>query len=51
MDAAGEILGKRARQDHPPARLKCHLVSQNVLSKKAAPQMVATMGRFKLVGS
>jgi len=26
-------------------------VRQNVLSKKAAPQMVASMGQFKLVGS
>ena len=52
MDAAGEILGKRACQDHPPASLKKHhLVSQNVLSKKAALQMAASMGHFKLVGS
>ena len=36
---------------HPPARLKHHLVSQNILSKKAAPQMAASMGHFKLVGS
>ena len=51
MDAGGKILGKRACQDHPPARLKCRLVSQNVYSKKAAPQMAASMGHFKLVGS
>ena len=51
MDAAGEILGKRACQDHPSTRLKHHLVSQNVLSKKAAPQMAASIGHFKLVGS
>jgi len=47
----GRDLGKRACQDHPPARLKRRLVSQNVLSKKAAPQMAASMGHFKLVGS
>ena len=47
----GRDLGKRACQDHPPTRLKHRLVSQNVLSKKAAPQMVASMGHFKLVGS
>ena len=46
MDAAGEILGKRACQDHPSARLKHRLVSQNVLSKEAAPQMAASMGQF-----
>ena len=34
-DAAGEILGKRACQDHPPARL----------SKKEATQMAASMGQ------
>ena len=52
MDAGGKILGKRACQDHPPASLKKHhLVSQNVLSKKAALQMAASMGHFKLVGS
>ena len=51
MDAAGEILGKRACQDHPPARQKCRLVSQNVNLKTAAPQMAASMGHFKLVGS
>ena len=51
MDAAGEILGKRACQDHPSARLKHRLVSQNVLSKKEAPQMAESIGHFKLVGS
>ena len=45
MDAAGEILGKRVCQDHPLARLKRRLVSQNVLSKKAATQMAASMGQ------
>ena len=42
MDAAGEILGKRACQDHLHARLK-RLVSQNVLLKNAAPQMHGTL--------
>ena len=51
MDAAGEILGKRACEDHLPARLKRRLVSQNVLSKNAAPQMAESIGHFKLVGS
>ena len=51
MDAAGEILGKQACQDHPPARLKHCLVSQNVLLKKEAPQMAESMGHFKFVGS
>jgi len=32
-------------------KAKVLLVSQNVLSKKAAPQMVTSMGHFKLVGS
>ena len=47
----GRDLGKLECQDHPPTRLKHRLVSQNVLWKKAAPQMVASMGHFKLVGS
>jgi len=51
MDAAGEILGKRACQDHLHARLKRRLASQNVLSKNTAPQMAESMGHFKLVGS
>jgi len=44
-DAAGKILGKRACQDHPPARLKRRLVSQNILSKKVATGMAASMGQ------
>ena len=51
MDAGGEILGKRACQDRPSTRLKCCLVSHNVHLKKAAPQMAASMGNLKLVGS
>ena len=47
MDAAGEILAS----EHAKTILPQGLVSQNVLSKKAAPQMVASMGHFKLVGS
>ena len=51
MDAAGEILGKRACQDHPSARLRHHLVSQNICLKEAAPQKAVSMGHFKLVRS
>ena len=46
----GQDLGKRTCQDHPPTKLNRHLVSQNVLLK-VAPQIVASMGHFKLVRS
>ena len=36
---------------HSPEREKRRLVSHAVLSKKAAPQMAAGMGHFKLTGS
>jgi len=51
LDAGARFLASEHAKDHPPARLKCRLVSQNVHSKKAAPQMAASMGHFSLVGS
>ena len=39
-----------ACEEHPAERQQGRLVSQNILAKKATPQMAAGMGHFKLIG-
>jgi len=52
MAALCKILGKQSYDNHPTGRQKHHLVIENVLLRKVAPQTAACTGHFnKLIGS